>query len=81
MPRVLVCLLLAFVVFAPGQEQSSNAIPLRILVLNSAEEAARVRAELETGVDFDVLAHEKNRVRSPIGRGLPICPLLMVVIA
>jgi hypothetical protein len=32
MPRVLFCLL-ALVLFAPGQEQTSTAIPLRLLVL------------------------------------------------
>ena len=49
MSRLLVCLL-ALVLFAPGQEQSSTAVPLRILVLNSAEESARIRAELETAL-------------------------------
>src|ERR1051325_3085653 len=60
MPRVLFCLLLALVVFAPGQELTRAAVPLRILVLNSAEEAALVRAELEKGADFAVLAREKS---------------------
>src|SRR5215472_13486089 len=59
MSRVLFCLL-ALVLFAPGQDQTSSAIPLRILVLNSAEEAGRVRAELAKGADFAVLAREKS---------------------
>ena len=59
MSRVLFCLM-ALVLFAPGQEQTSSAIPLRLLVLNSAEEAARVRVELEKGADFAVLAREKS---------------------
>jgi len=58
--QVLCCLLLALVVFALGQEQTSTAIPLRILVLNSADELARVRAEIEKGADFAVLAREKS---------------------
>src|SRR4051812_27536691 len=52
--------LLALTLLAPGQEPASTAIPLRILVLNSAEEAARVRAELEKGADFGVLARQKS---------------------
>jgi hypothetical protein len=60
MSRVLCCLLLAFVLFALGQEQTSTAIPLRLLVLNSAEESARVRAELGKGADFALLAREKS---------------------
>jgi tetratricopeptide (TPR) repeat protein len=70
MSRVLVGLLLAFVLFAPGQEQTSTAIPLRILVLNSAEEAARVRAELEKGADFAVLAREKSVDATSVDGGL-----------
>ena len=70
MSRVLVCLLLALVVFAPGQVQTSTAIPLRILVLNSAEEAARVRAELEKGADFAVLAREKSVDATSLDGGL-----------
>src|SRR6476659_7019979 len=67
---VLLCLLLALVVFAPGQEQTSTAIPLRILVLNSAEEAARVRAELEKGADFAVLARVKSVDATSLDGGL-----------
>src|SRR5258705_8875647 len=59
MYRALFCLL-ALVLFAPGQELTSTAVPLRILVLNSAEELTRVRAELEKGADFAVLAREKS---------------------
>src|SRR5215468_5547992 len=69
MSRVLFCLL-ALVLFAPGQEQTSTAIPLRILVLNSAEEAARVRAELEKGADFGVLAREKSVDATSLDGGL-----------
>src|SRR5213078_3412187 len=70
MARVLFCLLLALSVFAPGQELTSTAIPLRILVLNSAEEAARVRAELEKGADFAVLAREKSVDATSLDGGL-----------
>jgi hypothetical protein len=70
MPRALFCLLLAFVLFAPGQEQPSTAIPLRILVLHSAEESARVRAELESGADFAVLAREKSVDATSLDGGL-----------
>jgi tetratricopeptide (TPR) repeat protein len=68
--RVLFCLLLALVFFAPGQEQISTAFPLRILVLNSAEESARVRAELEKGADFAVLAREKSVDATSLDGGL-----------
>lgn len=69
MSRMLLGLLF-LVFFAPGQEQTSNAIPLRILVLNSAEEAARVRAELEKGADFAVLAREKSVDATSLDGGL-----------
>jgi tetratricopeptide (TPR) repeat protein len=70
MPRVLFCLLLAFVFFAPGQVQTPNAIPLRILVLNSAEDSARVRAEIQNGADFAVLAREKSTDATSVDGGL-----------
>src|SRR5215472_7824903 len=69
MSRWLFCLL-ALVLFAPGQELTSNAIPLRLLVLNSAEEAARVRVELEKGADFAVLAREKSVDATSLDGGL-----------
>jgi tetratricopeptide (TPR) repeat protein len=68
MSRVVFCLL-ALVLFAPGQE-ASNAIPLRILVLNSAEELTRVRAEIESGADFAVLAREKSVDATSLDGGL-----------
>src|SRR5690349_22597053 len=68
MSRLLVCLL-ALVFFAPGQEPSSF-VALRILVLNSAEEAARIRAELEKGADFAVLAREKSVDATSLDGGL-----------
>src|SRR6476646_10786020 len=70
MSRALFCLLLAVVVFAFAQVQTSTGIPLRILVLNSAEEAARLRAEVEKGVDFAVLAREKSVDATSIDGGL-----------
>jgi tetratricopeptide (TPR) repeat protein len=70
MSRVLFCLLLALAVFAPGQEVNSTAIPLRLLVLNSAEESARVRAEIEKGADFAVLAREKSVDATSLDGGL-----------
>src|SRR5258708_17080035 len=69
MSRALFCLL-ALVLFAPGQERTSTAIPLRILVLNSAEELTRVRAELEKGADFAVLAREKSVDATSLDGGL-----------
>ena len=71
MSRTIFCLLLALVVFAPGQELTSTAIPLRLLVLNSAEEAARVRVELEKGADFAVLARQKSVDATSLDGGLP----------
>jgi tetratricopeptide (TPR) repeat protein len=70
MSRVLVCLLLALVVFALAQERTSTTIPLRILVLNSAEELTRVRAEIEKGADFGVLAREKSIDATSLDGGL-----------
>src|SRR4051812_19458099 len=69
MSRVLFCLLAA-VLFAPGQELNPAAVPLRILVLNSAEEAARVRVELEKGADFAVLARQKSVDATSLDGGL-----------
>src|SRR6478609_9611020 len=69
MSRVLFCLV-AVVLFASGQELTSTAIPLRILVLNSVEEAARVRAELEKGADFGVLARQKSVDATSLDGGL-----------
>ena len=66
---MLFCLL-ALVLFAPGQEPTSTAIALRILVLNSAEELARVRAELGKGADFAVLAREKSVDATSLDGGL-----------
>ena len=54
----------------PRPEQTSTAIPLRLLVLNSAEESARVRAELEKGADFAVLAREKSVDATSLDGGL-----------
>ena len=70
MSRVLFCLLLALVVVAPGQLRTSTAIPLRLMVLNSADEAATVRAQLEKGVDFAVLAREKSVDATSVDGGL-----------
>jgi hypothetical protein len=60
---------LALVLFAPGQE-TSTAIPLRLMVLNSPEEAARIRTELEKGADFAVLAREKSVDATSLDGGL-----------
>src|ERR1017187_7331800 len=70
MYRVIFCLLLALVVFALAHEQTSTAIPLRILVLNSAEELTRVRTEIEKGADFAVLAREKSVDATSLDGGL-----------
>src|SRR5215831_16433437 len=69
MSRVLFCVL-AIVFFSSGQEETSAAIPLRLLVLNSAEEAARARGELEKGADFAVLAREKSVDATSLDGGL-----------
>ena len=70
MSRVLFCLLLALVVLALAQEQTSAGVPLRLLVLNSAEEMARARAEIEKGADFAVLAREKSVDATALDGGL-----------
>ncbi len=70
MSRALLCLLLAFTVFAPGQVQTPNAIPVRILVLTSADELTRIRAEIEKGADFAVLAREKSVDATSLDGGL-----------
>src|SRR3982750_579406 len=70
MSRALFCLLFALVVHAPGQDLASTAIPLRILVLNSAEEAGRARVELEKGADFAVLARQKSVDATSLDGGL-----------
>src|SRR3954466_14183839 len=70
MPRLLFYLLLALVVLASGQELTSTGIPLRLLVLNSAEEAARARVELEKGADFAVLARQKSVDATSLDGGL-----------
>ncbi len=59
MSRALICFVAA-VLFAPGQDESPRRVPLRIIVVNSAAEAAAVRQELENGADFAVLAREKS---------------------
>jgi hypothetical protein len=56
MSRALICLFAA-VLFATGEDTS---VPLRILVVNSAAEAAALRQQLESGADFAVLAREKS---------------------
>src|SRR5262252_8658307 len=72
MPRVFVCLLAVVLCafFVLGQDQTSTTIPVRLIVLNSAEEAARVRAELEKGADFAVLAREKSVDATSLDGGL-----------
>lgn len=70
MSRVLLGLLLALVVFAPGQVPGSGTVPVRILVMNSAEELGRVRAEIEKGVDFAVRAREKSVDATSLDGGL-----------
>ena len=67
--RVLFCLL-ALVLVAPGQQPTSTAVPLRILVLTSAEELTRLRAEIEKGADFAVLARQKSIDATSLDGGL-----------
>ena len=62
--------LLAVVQFAAGQAPTPTAVPLRLLVLNSSEEAARVRVELEKGADFAVLARQRSVDATSLDGGL-----------
>jgi len=62
--------LLAAALFAPGQADDSAAIPLRILVVNSAAEATDLRAQLQNGADFAVLAREKSIDATAVDGGL-----------
>ena len=70
MSRVLVCFLAATALFAPGQEESSGTVPLRLIVLNSAAEAGKVRIALRNGADFAVLAREKSSDATSVDGGL-----------
>jgi len=67
MARLLFCFLIA-AFFAPGQDQTD--VPLRLIVVNSAAEADRLRAQLQNGADFAVLAREKSIDATSIDGGL-----------
>ncbi len=55
--------------FAPGQDDS-GAVALRLIVLNSADEAAKIHSELEKGADFAVLAREKSVDATAVDGGM-----------
>src|SRR5579883_1008575 len=53
-------LLFAFLAFNQDAPPPAAAVPLRLIVVNSAAEAAAIRRQLENGADFAVLAREKS---------------------
>ncbi len=57
-------------VLALGQEAPPAAIPLRLIVLNTAADAAKIRRQLESGADFAVLAREKSIDATSVDGGL-----------
>jgi tetratricopeptide (TPR) repeat protein len=59
---------LAAALFAPGQDETS--VPLRLIVVNSAAEADNLRAQLQNGADFAVLAREKSIDATSVDGGL-----------
>jgi VCBS repeat protein/PPIC-type peptidyl-prolyl cis-trans isomerase-like protein/ASPIC/UnbV protein len=57
-------------VLALGQEAPPTPVPLRLVVVNSAAEAAKIRQQLESGADFAVLAREKSIDATSVDGGL-----------
>ena len=68
MPRVLIWPVL-MAAFALAQEPPP-AVSLRLIVVDSAAAAARIRRQLETGADFAVLAREKSIDATAVDGGL-----------
>jgi hypothetical protein len=48
----------------------AESIPLRIIVVDSADDAARILAQLKSGADFAVLAREKSTDATSVDGGL-----------
>src|SRR3954470_19821655 len=69
MPRALIWAFLIALV-APCQETPPAAIPLRLIVVNSADEAARLLEQLRSGADFAVLARERSVDATSVDGGL-----------
>ena len=61
-PVVVVGLGLGFLFLSAraGQDPSPNTVPLRLIVVNSADEAEKLLGQLRSGADFAVLAREKS---------------------
>jgi len=53
-----------------GWSAGQDAVPLRMIVVNSADEAEKIQAELKRGADFAVLAREKSVDATAIDGGL-----------
>jgi tetratricopeptide (TPR) repeat protein len=51
---------LLFLRTSAGQDPSAKTIPLRLIVVSSAEEAEKILLQLRGGADFAVLAREKS---------------------
>src|SRR5579871_2768800 len=55
---------------ALGQDPPQPAVPLRLLVVNSAAEAETILKQLQKGADFAVLAREKSVDPTSVDGGL-----------
>ncbi len=69
MPRVLIPLLIA-ALLALSQDTPPSAVPLRLIVVGSAAEAAAIRQRLQGGADFAVLARENSLDATSVDGGL-----------
>ncbi len=69
MSRVLIWTTLLVAALAPGQEPQA-AVPLRLIVVNSAADAEKLRQQLQSGADFAVLAREKSIDATSVDGGL-----------
>src|SRR5579883_1644179 len=63
-------LLFAFLAFTQDAPPPPTAVPLRLIVVNSAAEAGALRRQLESGADFAVLAREKSTDATAADGGL-----------
>ncbi len=69
MSRALIWTTLLVAALAPGQE-SPAAVPLRLIVVNSAADAEKLRQQLQSGADFAVLAREKSIDATSVDGGM-----------